>query len=165
MSTVRNGSGRRERLRPEVCPSPTTIRARKLSSVRAALMSISTGERVLLDSPPFPPYPTTERQAEFMRKADELAEVIAAPADEHDRNNSFPFDSFADLREAGYLALTVTEKLGGRGATPLEVMLAQERLARGNASVALGTTMHLSVVAGLVDNRAWPPDLFERVMR
>jgi alkylation response protein AidB-like acyl-CoA dehydrogenase len=128
-------------------------------------MSISTGERVLLDSPPFPPYPKTGRQGELMRLADELAEVIAAQADEHDRNNTFPFDSFAALREAGYLTLTVPEELGGRGATPLELMLAQERLARGNASVALGTTMHLSVVAGLVDNRAWPPVLFERVMR
>lgn len=128
-------------------------------------MSQSTSERALLESPPFPPYPKTERQAELMRLADELAEVIAAQADAHDRNNTFPFNSFAALRDAGYLALTVPAELGGRAATPLEVMLAQERLARGNASVALGATMHLAVVAGLVDARAWPAPLFERIMR
>jgi alkylation response protein AidB-like acyl-CoA dehydrogenase len=119
----------------------------------------------LLPSPPFPPYPRNERQAELIEVANDLAGAIAAQADAHDRANTFPFDSFAALREAGYLTLTVPEELGGKGATPLEVMLAQERLARGNASVALGTTMHLAVVAGLSDARAWPAPLFERVMR
>ena len=113
----------------------------------------------------YPPYPKTERQAEFMALADELAEVAAAQADAHDRNNTFPFDTFAALRERGYLALTVPEEFGGRGVTPLELMLAQERLARGSGSVALGSTMHLSVVAGLADGRAWPAPLLERFFR
>src|SRR4249919_2330325 len=97
----------------------------------------------------FPPYPRTDRQAEFMSLADELATITGAQADEHDRNGSFPFESFAALRDRGYLALTVPEEYGGRGASPLEVMLAQERLAYGNGSVALGANFHLTVVAGL----------------
>ncbi len=111
---------------------------------------------------PHPPYPKTERQAEFMAMADRLATIAAEQADAHDRNNTFPHDTFAALRDAGYLALTVPEEFGGRGATPLELMLAQERLARGSGSVALGATMHLGIVGGLAESRSWPPELLDR---
>ncbi|MDQ3306442.1 MAG: acyl-CoA/acyl-ACP dehydrogenase, partial [Actinomycetota bacterium] len=112
-----------------------------------------------------PPYPKTERQAEFMALADRLAAVAAENAPAHDRENTFAHDTFGALRESGYLALTVPEEYGGRGATPLETMLAQERLARGDGSVALASTMHLVVIGGLADSRAWPEPLFERVCR
>lgn len=109
-----------------------------------------------------PPYPKTERQAEFIALGDRMATVAAAQADEHDRNNTFPHDTFDALRESGYLKLTVPEEFGGRGANPLEVMLAQEHLARGSGAVALGATMHLGIVGGLADSRTWPPELLER---
>ena len=128
-------------------------------------MTALTSNQTRIESAPYPPYPRTERQAEFMALADELAEIAAAQADAHDRDNTFPFDTFAELKRAGYLALTVPEAFGGRGASPLEVMLAQERFARGNGSVALGTTMHLTVVAGLAEGRGFPPELAERIYR
>ena len=111
------------------------------------------------------PYPKTERQAEFMALADRMAAVAAENAAAHDRDNTFAHDTFAALRESGYLALTVPEEYGGRGASPLEMMLAQERLARGDGAVALASTMHLTVVGGLADSRAWPEPLFARVCR
>lgn len=107
-----------------------------------------------------PPYPTTERQAEFIAMANDLAEIAAANAPRHDRDNSFPFDTFKALRESGYLALTVPEEFGGRGATALETMLAQERLARGDGGVAFGSTMSLINIAGQADNRTWPDELW-----
>ena len=64
----------------------------------------------------------------YKRQADELAPQVAAYATAHDRENSFPHDSFAALHAAGYLALTVPQEYGGQGATPLELALAQERL-------------------------------------
>lgn len=114
---------------------------------------------------PFPPFPTTERQADLIALADDLAAIAAVQAPAHDRDNTFPFETFAELKSRGYLALTVPEEFGGRGVTPLELALAQERLARGNGSVALGATMHLVVVAGLADGRAWPAPLLERFFR
>ena len=110
-------------------------------------------------------YPRTERQARFMRLADELAPQVAAYATAHDRENSFPHDSFAALHAAGYLALTVPQEYGGQGATPLELALAQERLARGDGSVALAATMHLIYIGTIVQTRAWPAALFERFCR
>lgn len=125
-------------------------------------MTVTLDGRTLPASAATPPYPKTERQAEFIALGDRLAEIAAQQADAHDRQGTFPHDTFAALREAGYLALTVPEEFGGKGARPVELMLAQERLARGNGSVALGATMHLVVVGGLGDGRAWPPDLLAR---
>jgi alkylation response protein AidB-like acyl-CoA dehydrogenase len=110
-------------------------------------------------------YPKTARQAEFMALADRLAEQMAVRAPEHDRAGSFPHEAFQLLHESGYLALTVPEEYGGRGATPLETALAQSRLARGDGAVALGTTMHLVLVGRLAEGRPWPEELFARFCR
>lgn len=112
-----------------------------------------------------PPYPKTGRQAEFIALGERMAAIAAVQADAHDRNNTFPHDTFDALRESGYLKLTVPEEFGGRGANALELMLAQERLARGSGAVALGATMHLGIVGGLAESRAWPPELLERFFR
>jgi len=114
---------------------------------------------------PGPRYPKTERQADIMELADRLAEIAAANAPKHDRDGTFPHDTFAAIRETDYLALTVPEEYGGGGASPLDVMLAQERLARGDGSVALATSMHLGHVAGVAVNEAWPQDLKEMFLR
>lgn len=118
-----------------------------------------------LTSPPHRPYPTTERQAELIELGDRLARVAAANASRHDRDNSFPFDTFEALRDAGYLALTAPEEYGGRDVSPLELMLAQERLGRGDGAVALGVTMHLAQVSALAEGKLWPPALRDKILR
>lgn len=116
-------------------------------------------------SPPPAPYPVTDRQAEIVALADQLAATAAENALAHDRDNSFPFDTYAALKESGYLALAVPEEFGGFGATPLEIMLGQQRLAWGDGSVALSSTMHHLQTAGVANNLQWPPELRERVLR
>lgn len=123
----------------------------------AALLKVQDGV--------FPHYPRTERQAEFMNLADELAGRAAARAAVHDRENTFPFATFRDLHESGYLALTVPQEFGGCGANALEVALAQERLARGDGAVALAATMHLGHIGILAQTRPWPPAQFEKLCR
>jgi alkylation response protein AidB-like acyl-CoA dehydrogenase len=93
-----------------------------------------------------------------------LAEVAAKNAPHHDRDNTFPFDTFQALRDAGYLALTVPEEYGGKNVSPLELMLAQERLATGDGAVALGVTMHLAQVVALARGDIWPADLRDRLL-
>jgi len=105
---------------------------------------------------------TTDPSTTTLRdRAAAVGRAIAGEAERHDRDGTFPHETFAALRESGYLALTVPEAYGGGGATPLEVMLAQERLARGDGSVALAASMHLGHVAGIAVNDAWPPGLKE----
>src|SRR3954453_8831829 len=93
-----------------------------------------------------------------------MAIVADANAMRHDRENSFPFDTFQALREAGYLALTAPEEFGGRGASALEVTLAQERLAHGDGAVALGATMHFMQVVQIGRGDIWPPVLRDRLL-
>ncbi len=82
-------------------------------------------------------------QRELVGLARELAQERFAPrAARHDREASFPFDDFADLREAGLLALCVPARHGGRGASYETYCLVAEQLAQGNGSTALTFNMH-----------------------
>ena len=86
--------------------------------------------------------------------AERLAEDFAVRAAAHDRDGSYPFESIDSLRHAGYFAAPVPEELGGLGVSSVhDVIVASGRLARGDASVAIGVNMHLVVVLSLA--RRW----------
>ena len=93
--------------------------------------------------------PLTARQRELVELAGRLADRFAERAAEHDRNGSFPFENYEEMREAGYLGLTVPEELGGHGASLHELILCQERLAMGDGSTALAVNMHVSPIGQL----------------
>jgi len=83
------------------------------------------------------------RQQELIGLARRLAvERFAPRAAKHDREASFPFDDYDDLREAGLIALCVPERHGGLGASYETYCLVAEQLAYGNASTALTFNMH-----------------------
>jgi alkylation response protein AidB-like acyl-CoA dehydrogenase len=88
----------------------------------------------------------------------ELAEALAADsatrAARHDREGSYPFASVEALTATGYLTAPIPEDLGGLGVDCVhDVIVAASRLARGDASVAIGANMHLAGVLVLV--RRW----------
>ena len=86
--------------------------------------------------------------------AERLAEDFAVRAGAHDRDGSYPFESIDALRHAGYFAAPVPDELGGLGVSSVhDVIVASGRLARGDASVAIGVNMHLVVVLSLA--RRW----------
>jgi alkylation response protein AidB-like acyl-CoA dehydrogenase len=83
------------------------------------------------------------RQRELIELARRLAvERFAPRAERHDREATFPFDDYDDLRDAGLIALCVPERYGGLGATYETYCLVAEQLAYGNASTALTFNMH-----------------------
>lgn len=86
----------------------------------------------------------TERQHSFVDTAGKLADVFAERASGHDQENSFPYENYDDMREAGFLRLTLPEELGGHGADQTELLPALERLAMGDGATALAVNMHLS---------------------
>src|SRR5262245_50193886 len=55
------------------------------------------------------------------------------------------------MAAAGYLRVTVPEEFGGFGASLLELVLAQERLAAGCGSTALAVNMHVSPMLQMAD--------------
>jgi alkylation response protein AidB-like acyl-CoA dehydrogenase len=83
------------------------------------------------------------RQQELIELARRLAvERFAPRAEKHDREASFPFDDYDDLRAAGLLALCVPERYGGLGASFETYCLVAEQIAQGSASTALTLNMH-----------------------
>jgi len=108
----------------------------------------------------------TPRQRELVALAGRLADGFAERASEHDRDGSFPFENYDELREAGYLGLTVPEELGGMGATLEDLILCQERLAMGDGSTALAVNMHVSPIGQLASLwRASPTPALEETLR
>ena len=86
----------------------------------------------------------TAREQRFLDMAGEMADDFAKRAAIHDEEGSFPFENYERLKESGYTRLIIPESLGGLGATMLERIKAQERLARG-----CGATAVLSAVRGI----------------
>jgi len=93
-----------------------------------------------------------DRTQSIVDLAARLADDFATRADEHDRDNSFPFENFEALKAANYTALPVPDELGGLGGTLLDLCLAQERLAQGDASTALAVNMHLFALGSMMEN-------------
>ncbi len=93
--------------------------------------------------------PFTSREREILELTGRLADAFAERAPGHDRESTFPFENYEDMREAGYLGLTVPEELGGMGASLWELIVAQERLAMGDGSTALAVNMHVSPIGQL----------------
>ncbi len=93
---------------------------------------------------------------DWVAKAGELAAVFAARAAQHDRDGSFPFENFEELRQAGFLAMTVPVEKGGHGATLSTFLRVQEELAAGDGSTALALNMHLIRFGAERESRAFP---------
>lgn len=100
----------------------------------------------------FPLYPKTEQQQYLLTLAGELAETFAKRAHENDWAGIFPLQNYDDLRDAGYLRLSVPKEYGGLGASLIDVVLAQYRLAQGDASTALAASMHIANIAKMAEN-------------
>jgi len=86
--------------------------------------------------------------------AEDLCDPLAAHAAEHDRAGTFPFEAIDALRAARYFAAPVPVELGGLGVSSAhDLVVASSRLARGDASVAIGVNMHLIAVLNMERRR------------
>ena len=96
----------------------------------------------------------TDAGARLVAVAEELSGRLAARAAEHDRDGTYPFEAIAALKAAGCFAAPVPVELGGLGvASAHDLVVASSRLARGDASVAIGVNMHLVAVLNMERRR------------
>lgn len=93
----------------------------------------------------------TERQQRFLDMASAHAEDFRTRVAQHDQESSFPYENVDAMKASGYTALIVPEELGGGGAAPIDIALAQERLAYGDLPMAIAINMHHIAVAILAD--------------
>src|SRR5690349_18141366 len=93
----------------------------------------------------------TDAGARLVALAETLAAEQAKRAATHDRDGSFPAASVETLKRAGYFVAPVPVEHGGLGASSVhDVAVASSRLARGDASVAIGVNMHLVLLLNIV---------------
>jgi len=102
---------------------------------------------------------------DWIEKARALAVTFAERAPQHDREGSFPFENFADLREAGFFGLTIPAAFAGAEA-PLHTYLGVlEALAKGDGSTALSFMMHLKTFGQERESPSYPPEWLEEMAR
>ena len=96
----------------------------------------------------------TEPGARLVAIAEELSPQLAARAAEHDRDGSYPFEAIDALKAVGYFTAPVPVELGGLSVSSAhDLVVASSRLARGDASVAIGVNMHLVAVLNMERRR------------
>lgn len=104
-------------------------------------------------------------ETDWVACAQSLAPTFAARAEQHDREGSFPFENFDDLRAAGLLALTVPGRYGGGEASLTTFLRVLETLAEGDGSTAMAATMHIRVFGAEREAPTYSPEWFERFCR
>jgi alkylation response protein AidB-like acyl-CoA dehydrogenase len=99
---------------------------------------------------PLEPTPRTPAGRRLAEVAEALAIDFATRAGDHDREASYPFENVAALREAGFFRAPIPQELGGLGVESVhDLLIASSRLARGDASVAIGLNMHFLPVLSM----------------
>ncbi|MFC0238125.1 acyl-CoA dehydrogenase family protein [Fictibacillus phosphorivorans] len=106
-------------------------------------------------------YIQTKKQQEWFDKIDALAGGFAKRADTYDQKSEFPFENIKELKEAGYLSLTIPTEFGGEGLSLYEFVLLQEKIATGDAATALCLGWHLGCFLELAEERTWDDAIFK----
>ena len=105
----------------------------------------------------------TPRQSRLMTLAARLAERFDARVTENESQSRFPLENHRDLHESGYTRLALPRRFGGEGVDLFDMVLAQEILARGDASTALVCGMSLALMGRVIDGAAWPEPVLAKV--
>jgi alkylation response protein AidB-like acyl-CoA dehydrogenase len=96
----------------------------------------------------------TRPGARLVKIAEAFSEELAARAAEHDRDGTYPHEAISRLASLGYFAAPIPVELGGLGVSSAhDLVVASSRLARGDASVAIGVNMHLVAVHNMERRR------------
>ncbi|MGN9863759.1 acyl-CoA dehydrogenase family protein [Bacillus swezeyi] len=101
-----------------------------------------------------------EKQQEWLCKIGNLADEFAKTSAYYDEHALFPEEHIQKLRDSGYTALTVGKEYGGEGISLYDMLLFQERLAKGDGPTALSIGWHLSVMGELAEGNSWDYDVF-----
>ncbi|SCK19962.1 Acyl-CoA dehydrogenase [Variovorax sp. HW608] len=81
-------------------------------------------------------YDLTPEQLKLQAQARELAQTVFAPAAANtDQTEQYPWDNVAQLRDAGFMGMTLPKRLGGRGLSYLDTVIVIEEMAKACATM------------------------------
>lgn len=84
-------------------------------------------------------------------------------AEEHDKNLTFPFENFKEIKEIGYPALTLPKEYGGGGISLSEMLYLQTIIGKADGSTALSVGWHMGLMKHLGEKNTWKKDTFRVV--
>ncbi|MFI9275445.1 acyl-CoA dehydrogenase family protein [Kitasatospora sp. NPDC052896] len=93
-----------------------------------------------------------------------VVDLLAARAEEHDRDATFPYQGIEAVHEAGLLTLTVGRHYGGPGGSLTDTLRVLAELGRGDASVALVAAGTLLLHAEQARTGRWPAAGYRRLL-
>ncbi|WP_347550120.1 acyl-CoA dehydrogenase family protein [Pseudalkalibacillus hwajinpoensis] len=111
------------------------------------------------------PFIKNNRQKNLLKLGSDLADSFALRADKIDQEGRFPSENFEELKQSGYVSLTVPEHFGGNGINLYEFVMLQEKIASGDASTALSIGWHLGIMLEMRDDQTWSDSVFERMAK
>jgi acyl-CoA dehydrogenase len=91
-----------------------------------------------------------------------MAEAVRAPGQDCDRDDTFPLEGLAALRESGLMGLMVPARYGGLGGTATDLSRCSRIIAGGDLSTAMVWSMHCQQVAVIADHA--PESLRQRLL-
>jgi alkylation response protein AidB-like acyl-CoA dehydrogenase len=81
-------------------------------------------------------YELTPEQLKLQAQARELAQSLFAPtAAQTDLTEQYPWDNVAQLRDAGFMGMTLPKSVGGRGLSYLDTVIVIEEMAKACATM------------------------------
>lgn len=97
---------------------------------------------------------TTDAGRRYVALTEQHARDFAERAPRHDREGSFPFENFEDMRRSGVMAAMVPQPFGGMGVESIfDMIVGVARLGGGDASTAIAANMHIAT--GLIIRMEW----------
>lgn len=97
---------------------------------------------------------TTDAGRRYVESMERHALDFAERAPRHDREGSFPFENFEDMRRSGVMAAMVPREFGGLGVESVfDMIVGIARLGRGDGSTAIAANMHIAT--GLIIRMDW----------
>ncbi|WP_316525282.1 acyl-CoA dehydrogenase family protein [Kitasatospora brasiliensis] len=126
----------------------------------------SSGHPESAASVPADPAPASDRAAieAALAGLPRVVDLLAARAEEHDRDATFPYQGIEAVHEAGLLTLTVSGRYGGPGGTLADTVQVLSQLGRGDASVAVVTAFTLLRHAEQARRADWPTAGYRRLL-
>ncbi|MER5866746.1 acyl-CoA dehydrogenase family protein [Kitasatospora sp. NPDC002040] len=106
----------------------------------------------------------TSPVADALARLPRVVDLLAARAEEHDRDATFPYQGIEAVHEAGLLTLTIGQRYGGPSAGLPDLVRLLGQLGRGDASVAVLTAFTLLQHAEQARNGGWPAAVYRRLL-
>ncbi|RAG83984.1 acyl-CoA dehydrogenase [Streptacidiphilus pinicola] len=101
---------------------------------------------------------------EALNRLPRVVDLLAARADEHDREGAFPYQGIEEVHAAGLLTLTVAADHGGAGAGLTETVRLLAALGSGDPSVALLAGDTLLAHEAQARTRRWPAAAYRALL-